>query len=96
MQILHQNVGTIPLETNTIISVIDNTILNDNVTTPISIPTIRVLSRIITSTIPTDIDITEHDVGAIGHEIVPLGRIAQFQVLDCAAVETDGAEEDGA
>ena len=38
----------------------------------------------------------EHQVRRIRNEIVPLRRISEIEVGDAAAVEADGAEEDGA
>lgn len=95
-QVLHHDIRAVRLEAHTIVSVINMTVLNHHVATPIRIPAIRILCVVFTGTLPGNTYIAEHHIGAIRYEIVPLWGIAQIEIGDGSAMQTDGAEEDRA
>ena len=51
VQVLHQDLGAVWLETHTIVSVVDDGVLNDDVLAPVRIPSIRILRLMLTLTV---------------------------------------------
>lgn len=73
MEILDQDLGAVGLEADAIIAIVDHTVLNDNVAAAVGVPTIRVLSGVITLAVPADADIAEDNIRRVRHKIVVLG-----------------------
>lgn len=59
VQILHQHFRAVRLERNTVIAIVDHTVLNYNIRAPVCIPAIRVLRSVVALAVPTDADIRE-------------------------------------
>lgn len=96
VQVLHQDVSAVRLEADAVVAIIDDAILDHDVAAAVRVPAVGVLSRVVALAVPGDGDVAEHDVAAVGYEVVVLWAVAQVEVGDAAAVEADGAEKDGA
>jgi hypothetical protein len=94
-EVLHNNVGTVGLEGNTVVAIIDVRVLDDNVGAAVCVPTVGVLGRILAGAAAEDVNVGENDVSRVGDECVPLWAVAELQVSNSSTLKTDGAEEDG-
>ena len=95
MEILDQDLCAVSFETDTVVSIVDDAVLNDNVGASVSVPAVGVLGHVAAIAVPTDCNVAEDDVGAVGYKVIPLRGIAEVDILDRAAVETDCSKEDG-
>lgn len=93
LQVLHQNACAVWLEANTIVAVVDDRVLDDDVGAPVSVPTVGILGLVVTLAVTTDCDVAEDNIAAVGNKVVVLGRIPQIQIGYGAALQTNGAEE---
>jgi len=95
MKILNQNFRAVALETDTVVSIVNDAVLNDNVGASVSVPAIGVLGHVTAIAVPADCDVAKDNVGAVGYKIIPLRGVAEVDILNRAAVETDCSKEDG-
>ena len=77
------------------VSVIDHRVLNDDVAAAVSVPAVRVLGRVLALGEAADVDVVEHDIGAVGHEVVVLRAVAEDEVRDDAVLEAVDADQHG-
>lgn len=96
VQVLYNHVGAVGLERDTVVSIVDHTVLDDNVAAAVGVPAVGVLGRGVALAVSADGDVVVHNIGAIGHPVVVLWRVAQVQVRDGAVVQTDHTEQDRA
>lgn len=94
-QVLHDDLGAVGLEGHAVVAVVDVRVLDHDVAAAVRVPAVRVLGRVLGHGAARDVDVGEDDVGAVGDQVVPLRAVAQLQVRDGAALEADGAEQDG-
>ena len=92
VNVLDQDLGAVGLEAHAVVSVVYDAVLDDNVAAAVRVPAVGVLCQIGAAAIAANVYIVKDDVGAVGYEIVPLGRVAEFQVGDRAAFEANGSE----
>ena len=95
VQVLHEYVGAVRLERHTVVAVVDDAVLDHDVGAAIRVPAVSVLGRVLGARRAADADVAEHDVAAVGDKVVVLRRIPHVEICDRAAVQTDGAEQDG-
>lgn len=55
------------------ISIVNNRVLDQDILTPVCVPTICVLCDVRTMTGTSNIDVIENDIGRVRHEMVVLG-----------------------
>lgn len=94
-QTLHDDSRRVGLERHAVIAVVNHTIHNDDIRAAIRIPAIRILRLILALTGALNTDAAKHNIAAIRNNVVPLRAVAQIDVGDGAAVQTNGAEQDG-
>lgn len=76
MKVLNQDVGAIRFEGDTIVTIVDVTVLNDDVVAAVGIPPICILCHVLAGAKAVDCDVGEQYVRAVRYEIVVLGRVA--------------------
>lgn len=94
VHILNQNLGRVRLERDTIVAIVYDTLLDDNIAAAVRIPAIGILRHVLTLTIAADVDAVEDNVRGVLYEAVVLRRIPPAQVGDGATVEFGNAEQD--
>ena len=95
-EVLHDDVGGVGLERDAVVAIVDVRVLDHDVAAAVCVPAIGIFSRVLAHTAARDVDVGEHDICGVGDERVPLWAVAELQVLDRRALETNSTEEDGA
>lgn len=96
VQVLDEDFGAVGLEAHAVVAVVDDTVLDDNVAAPVGVPSVGVLGGVVALAVPANVDVAVHDVGTVGDEVVPLGGVAEVEVLDGTALEANDCKQDWA
>ena len=94
VHVLNQNFSTVGLEGDTVVTIVDNAVLNDNVRRTVRVPTIGILRFVLASRVASDVEVVEDDICAVGQEIIPLWRVTKVKIRDGSAVQADCAKQD--
>lgn len=70
MHVLHENFGRVGLEGHTVVAVIDDALLDDDITAAIRIPSIGVLRLVLGLAVAGDVDTVKNNVGSVMDERV--------------------------
>ena len=95
MHILDEDGGRVGFEGDAVVAVIDGRVLDCDGRGAVRVPAVCVFGRVVAFAVARDEDVTEDDGAAVGDEVVVLWRVDQVEIPDKAAVQADGAEEDG-
>ena len=70
-------------------------VLDDDVVAAVRIPAISVLGGVVVRAATSNVDVAEDDIGAVDDEVVLLRAVAELEVGNGAALQANGAEQDG-
>ena len=94
VHVLNQDLSAVGLEGDTVVTVVDNAVLNDNVRRTVRVPTISILRFVLAGRVAPDVEVVEDDICTVGQKVIPLGRVAKVKIRDGSAVQADCAEQD--
>ena len=80
VHILNQDLGTTGLEGDTVVTVVDNAVLNDDIRRTVRVPAIGILRFVLASRVASDVEVVEDDICTVGQEVIPLRRVAKVKV----------------
>ena len=82
VHVLNQDLSAVGLEGDTVVTVVDNAVLDDNVRRPVRVPTVGVLRFVLAGRIASDVEVVKDNIRTVGQEVVPLRRIAKVEIRD--------------
>jgi len=94
-QVLDDNIGAVGLERDTVVIVVKNRVLDDDVIGAVSVPAVQVLRLVVRGRAGEDIDVGDENVGGVGDEIMPVRGVAELQSGDGAAMEAFSDQHNG-
>src|SRR3569833_668044 len=75
------------------ITVLDDRVQYGDIRAAIGVPAVGVLGGILACGGASDVDVVEHDVARVGHEVIILGAEAENQVRDDAVLQPIDADQ---
>jgi hypothetical protein len=78
------------------VAVIDDRVLDSDVGTAVSVPSVGVLGWVAALTRSSNVDVVEYNVGGVRYNVVPLRTVPQHEITDGRVVQTNDAHENGA
>lgn len=96
VHVLDQHFGTVGLEGDTVVAVIDNAVLNDDVRRTVRVPTICILRFVFAGRVASNVEVIEDDIRTVSQEVIPLRRVTKVEIRDRSAMQANCAEQDRA